>query len=95
MNRNSEVLIVLPNGLVVPLPLYTTIVNYVTAVIGTLPRGVALTLERLCGSEFWAALPVAEHTTAGRIVAHLVREGELQLQFVGCKHRTPKVYERR
>ena len=64
----------------------------VLEVMPALLPGEGYTTEMLCGPEFWRPISVTEQQLAGRCIAHMVRNDELPLRRLGCRHKSPARY---
>ena len=96
METITTELLVLQDGrgfFYVPVPLYRRFRDRILIVIPEMVPEICLKAERLLGTEIWSALDAGGRRVAGRCVAYMVRQGEIRLRRVGCKHQHPVQYE--
>lgn len=72
---------------------FESIRHRVEAAIPTLNPHLAYTLEKLCGTLFWAKLDSGKRKLAGRCMAHLVVKNEFPLVVAPSNHEYPKYYQ--
>jgi hypothetical protein len=96
MNTDTTEFLVLQDGrgfFYVPLPLYRRFRDRILIFMPEMIPKSAHKAERLLGTEIWSALDAGGRRVAGRCVANMVRQGDIRLRRVGCKHEHPARYE--
>lgn len=96
METITTELLVLQDGrgaFYVPLPLYRRFREAILIFIPEMMPNSVHKAERLLGTEIWSTLDAGGRRVAGRCVAYMVRQGEIRLRRVGCKHERPARYE--
>jgi len=96
MDTSITELLVLQDGrgfFYVPLPLYRRFRDRILIFIPEMIPEIPHKAERLLGTEVWSTLDAGARRVAGRCVAYMVRQGEIGLRRVGCKHEHPAQYE--
>ena len=90
-----EMMVVLKGGHVATKTLYDSIRGQVEEILPAITADFVLELKQMCDANFWERLSETEQQTAGRCMVNMVTNGILPLDFVGCKHKTPKTYCRK
>ena len=72
---------------------YNAVRHQVDEIIPALTPGWKYKSEWLCGATFWTPLSDGEKRMAGRCIANMVVNGQLQLRFAKSKHEYPKWYQ--
>ena len=91
----DSVVIVYGSGLSIHQDLADSIQRQVKEVVPYLPFGEVLTLEEICGKEFWNNYSKGEKIKVGQYVSYLVACDLLPLVSVPGKHEYPKLYMRK
>ena len=92
-DNNTKVYLVFKDGFAAPKALYKSVKEQVQEIIPALSSGSALTLEDLCGADFWGSLTDGQRRLAGRCMVFMVRNGKLPLEFTGHICASPKRYQ--
>jgi hypothetical protein len=92
-NNDTKVYLVFKDGFAMPKAFFESVKEQVLEIIPALTRGIAFTLEDLCGADFWGALSDGQRRLAGRCMVYMVRDGMLQLEFSGHICASPKRYQ--
>ena len=71
---------------------YDAIRREILDVMPALFPDAGYTVEMLCGSDIWLPMSDTQQRLAGRCVAHMVRNDELPLRRLGCRHKSPARY---
>lgn len=71
------------------------LLHRVKARIPELNRNRDYLLKQICGRDLWDTLPNPQRIDGGKTIAHLVKTGQLPLEFATCPHAVPKRYRRK
>ena len=86
---------VLDNDRTVRKPLYDEVKAYVSGAIDVLYKiryqGTFI-VEDLYDKAEWKNKPHGERRDLGRLVAYMVKQGMLPIEYVGCEHKSPNEY---
>jgi hypothetical protein len=96
MDTHTTELLVLQDGrgfFYVPLPLYRRFRDAILIFMPDMIPKVPHKAEHLLGMEIWSTLDAGGRRVAGRCLAYMVRQGDIRLRRVGCKHEHPARYE--
>ena len=92
-NENpTEVILLLDDSFTVPQKLYDSVREQVTEIAPALTLDAKYTLQMLCGPDYWDSLTNSERQSAGKCMAHMVKN-VLVPYADACKScQSPKVY---
>lgn len=88
----EDTLVVLPDGYMVPKPLFDSIKKEVIKFLPRANRHKAIKSPELFCSSFWKSLTRAEKSLAGRCIAHLVATKDLPLVAIKGRNKDDRFY---
>ena len=92
---NHHEILVLYDGVEVPLWLYHEVLDQIKEIIDIWPHNTCYTLKNICDREFWDSLTQGEQRLAGKCVPHMIISGVLPLECTGKNRANALLYRKK